>query len=209
MLVFSLLGLAGWGLSRQLGHLADDLPRYRGNILTKIADVRGAGRGSSVEKLQETLGEIKTGLEQGQPASGTVAQPVVVTSGQVAGFSGFAWLSPLVAPLGTAGLVLTLVIYLLIHNFIAQPFEVDQNSMMPTIQPREYVLIDKLSPRFSDYRRGEVVVFQPPADYQQGGIPFIKRVIGLPGDTVEMRNGRLILNGRPVPSQVRSFPPNS
>jgi signal peptidase I len=98
-------------------------------------------------------------------------------------------------------LVLTLVIYLLIHNFIAQPFEVDQNSMMPTIQPREYVLIDKLSPRFNDYGRGEVVVFQPPEDYQQGGIPFIKRVIGLPGDTVSLENGEVFITpagGSPV-----------
>ena len=98
-------------------------------------------------------------------------------------------------------LVLTLVIYLLIHNFIAQPFEVDQNSMMPTIQPREYVLIDKLSPRFADYRRGDVVVFQPPDDYQQNGIPFIKRVIGLPGDTVSLENGEVFITpagGSPV-----------
>jgi signal peptidase I len=98
-------------------------------------------------------------------------------------------------------LVLTLVIYLLIHNFIAQPFEVDQNSMIPTIQPREYVLIDKLTPRFDDYRRGDIVVFQPPNDYQQGGIPFIKRVIALPGDTVRLDNGRVFITsagGSPV-----------
>ena len=98
-------------------------------------------------------------------------------------------------------LVLTLVIYLLIHNFIAQPFEVDQNSMMPTIQPGEYVLIDKLTPRFDDFRRGDVIVFQPPEQYQQGGIPFIKRVIGLPGDKVELLNGSVFITapgGSPV-----------
>lgn len=116
LLVFSMLGLAGWGLSRQLGYLADDLPRYRGNILAKIQDVRGAGKGGSVEKLQETLDEIKTGIDPSAPATGTVAQPVVVTSDQVAGFSGFAWLSPLVGPLGTAGLVLTLVISMLFER---------------------------------------------------------------------------------------------
>jgi signal peptidase I len=90
-------------------------------------------------------------------------------------------------------LVLTLVIYLLIHNFIAQPFEVEQESMVPTIVEHEYILIDKISPRFSDYDRGDIVVFQPPPGYEQGGVPFIKRVIGLPGDKVSLENGRVFV----------------
>ena len=65
-LVFTVLGLAGWGLARQMDHLADDLPRYRVNILAKIADVRGAGKGGSVEKLQETIEDIKTDLGQSE-----------------------------------------------------------------------------------------------------------------------------------------------
>jgi signal peptidase I len=99
-------------------------------------------------------------------------------------------------------LVLTLVIYLLIHNFIAQPFEVEQDSMVPTILEHEYILIDKISPRFSDYDRGDIVVFNPPAGYEQGGVPFIKRVIGLPGDTISLQNGRVFVTpagGSPVP----------
>ena len=99
-------------------------------------------------------------------------------------------------------LVLTLVIYLLIHNFVAQPFEVEQDSMVPTILEHEYILIDKLSPRFSDYDRGDIVVFNPPPGYEQGGVPFIKRVIGLPGDTVSLQNGRVFVapaGGAPVP----------
>ena len=98
-------------------------------------------------------------------------------------------------------LVLTLVIYLLIHNFIAQPFEVEQDSMFPTILEHEYVLIDKLTPRFSDYDRGDIVVFQPPEGFEQGGVPFIKRVIGLPGDTITLENGRVFVTppgGSPV-----------
>ncbi|MDQ5841540.1 MAG: signal peptidase I [Chloroflexota bacterium] len=85
--------------------------------------------------------------------------------------------------------VLTAVIYLVIHNFVAQPFEVEQNSMVATIQPGDYVLIDKLTPRWDDYSRGDVVVFNPPDGYEQTGVPFIKRVIGLPGETVLLENG--------------------
>jgi signal peptidase I len=98
-------------------------------------------------------------------------------------------------------LVLTLVIYLIIHNFVAQPFEVQMQSMMPTVNPGEYVLIDKISPRFNDYKRGDIVVFQPPTGFGQGGVPFIKRVIGLPGDTVSLENGRVFVTqpgGSPV-----------
>ncbi len=98
-------------------------------------------------------------------------------------------------------LVLTLVIYLLIHNFVGQPFEVEQNSMVPTVNPGEYVLIDKISPRFGDYQRGDIVVFQPPDGFGQGGVPFIKRVIGLPGDTVSLENGVVFITeagGSPV-----------
>ena len=88
-------------------------------------------------------------------------------------------------------LVLTLLIYLLIHNFVAQPFEVEQSSMEPTVLSGQYVLIDKISPHFSDYQRGDIIVFNPPAGYSEGGVPFIKRVIGLPGDTVSLENGRV------------------
>jgi predicted PurR-regulated permease PerM len=115
-LVFIVLGLAGWGLARQMDHLADDLPTYRVNILAKIADVRGAGKGGSVEKLQETIEGIKTDLGQSSAATGTASRPVMVTSERVTGFSGFSWLGPIVGPLGTAGLVLAMVIFMLLER---------------------------------------------------------------------------------------------
>jgi predicted PurR-regulated permease PerM len=115
-LVFSILGLAGWGLARQMDHLAEDLPTYRLNILAKIADVRGAGKGGSVEKLQDTIEDIKTDLGQSEVPTGKPSAPVVVTSEQVAGFSGFAWLGPILGPLGTAGLVLAMVIFMLLER---------------------------------------------------------------------------------------------
>src|SRR5678816_3457689 len=115
-LVFAVLGLAGWGLARQMDHLADDLPTYRVNILAKIADVRGAGTGGSVQKLQETIEGIKTDLGQSSAPTGTASRPVVVTSEPITGFSGFSWLGPIVGPVGTAGFVFAMVIFMLLER---------------------------------------------------------------------------------------------
>jgi predicted PurR-regulated permease PerM len=115
-LAFIVLGVVGWGLARQMDHLADDLPSYRVNILAKIADVRGAGKGGSVEKLQETIEGIKTDLGQSSAPTGTSSRPIVVTSELVTGFPGFSWLGPIVGPVGTAGLVLALVIFMLLER---------------------------------------------------------------------------------------------
>jgi predicted PurR-regulated permease PerM len=113
-LVFAALGLTGWVLTRQMHNLATDLPGYRANIQQKIADVRGASRGGVVEKLQETLKDITTDV--GAAPKGTVLQPVVVASSPATGFSGFAWLGPFVGPLGTAGFVAALVIFMLLER---------------------------------------------------------------------------------------------
>ena len=115
-LVFVVLGLAGWGLARQMDRLAEDLPSYRTNILAKIADVRGAGKGGTVEKLQETIEDIKTDLGQEDAPKSTASQPVIVTSEPPTDFSGFTWLGPIVGPLGTAGLVVAMVIFMLLER---------------------------------------------------------------------------------------------
>ncbi|MCA1649513.1 MAG: AI-2E family transporter [Acidobacteria bacterium] len=115
-LVFTGLGLAGWGLTRQLDRLASDLPGYRANIRHKIADVRGAGRGGTVEKLQTTLDEIKTELGETPPPTGTMSRPVVIAAEEPSGLAGFAWLGPVLGPLSTAALVLAMVIFMLLER---------------------------------------------------------------------------------------------
>ncbi len=115
-LVFATLGLAGLGLTWQMAHLVEDLPGYRANIRTKIADVRLAGRGSAVEKLQDALEGIKADLETPAPSKGTVSRPLLVTSNQVTGSLAFAWLGPVVGPLSTAGLVAAMVIFMLLER---------------------------------------------------------------------------------------------
>ena len=89
-------------------------------------------------------------------------------------------------------LVLTLLIFFVIQNFVAQPYKVQQKSMQRTLEEEQYVLVDKLTPRFDAYNRGDIVVFEPPTEWIDSGTPFIKRVIGEPGDIVEIRDDGLV-----------------
>ena len=91
---------------------------------------------------------------------------------------------------------LTLLIFLFIQSCVAQPYRVEQQSMERTLLPNQYVLVDKLTPRFDVYKRGDIVVFKPPLDWsQQDGTPFIKRVIGVAGDEIEIEDGDVMVNG--------------
>ena len=93
-------------------------------------------------------------------------------------------------------LALTLIIFFVIQNFVAQPYKVQQQSMERTLEPEQYVLVDKLTPHVDTYKRGDIVVFTPPADWvQENGTPFIKRVIGVGGDTVTIDEGVVHING--------------
>lgn len=86
-----------------------------------------------------------------------------------------------------AFLVFVWGIVLCIRFFIANPYTVVGASMSPTFEENDFIIVDKLSPRFSSRGRGDIVVFVPPGKT----IPYIKRVIWLPGEIVVIEEGKV------------------
>ena len=88
--------------------------------------------------------------------------------------------------------ILALAIVLPIRYFLFQPFVIQGSSMEPNFYEADYLIVDELSYRFREPERGEVVVFKYPLDASKR---FIKRIIGLPGETVEILKGETYING--------------
>lgn len=94
-------------------------------------------------------------------------------------------------------IVLALSVFVLIYLFVAQPNEVKGSSMFPNFVDKEFLLTEKLSYQFNDPQRGDVVIFKAPASESCSaeGCEYIKRVIGIPGDRVMVKDGSVYLNG--------------
>lgn len=94
--------------------------------------------------------------------------------------------------------LLTVLITVGLQAFVAQPYRVERTSMLDTLQDGQMILVDKLGPRLTGFSRGDIVVFQPPPAASDDGTPFIKRVVGLSGDQVDLVNGAVRINGVPL-----------
>ena len=90
--------------------------------------------------------------------------------------------------------VMAIVVALLVQAFLVKPYRIPSVSMQETLLIGDRVLVDRISWRFSDPQRGDVVVFQEP----QTGLVLIKRVVGMPGDTISLRDGEVYVNGAPL-----------
>jgi signal peptidase I len=118
------------------------------------------------------------------------------------------------------GLLLTaLVIAVVIKTFLVQPFWIPSESMLPTIEVNDRVMVNKLAYTWGEPQRGDVVVFRDPREEEEeesipeavirsvleavgirtrGRDDLIKRVVGLPGETVEVRDNRVVIDGTPL-----------
>lgn len=98
--------------------------------------------------------------------------------------------------------VVSILVFLLTANFVGQGFRVDGRCMEPNLHHGERVLTEKVSYRWRQPRRGDVVVFRVP---DGSGDLMVKRVIALPGERISIRDGEVYINGRPLPEPYRCY----
>ncbi len=88
-----------------------------------------------------------------------------------------------------------------VRFFIINPFNVVGSSMYPTIHEKDFILVDKITPRFNGYARGDIIVFVPPGK----DVAYVKRVIGLPGETITIKNN-VVTACKTIPEGVTNTP---
>jgi len=116
-------------------------------------------------------------------------------------------------------LAVAVALAFVVQAALAKPYQIPTGSMEPTIQPNDRVVANRVIYRFREVARGDIIVFHPTASAVREcsaprGEPFVKRVIGLPGDRVEVRGGVTYVNGAPyvvqnarTPEYEKAWPP--
>ncbi|MGB9592521.1 MAG: signal peptidase I [Anaerolineae bacterium] len=95
----------------------------------------------------------------------------------------------------TAETIILAVVLFLLLQLVVRNFRILGDSMLPTLETGQFVLVERVSYWFSPPRRGDIVVFEYPRAPQED---FVKRIIGLPGETVEITGGQVYINGNPL-----------
>ena len=96
-------------------------------------------------------------------------------------------------------LVGAVIVAWVLQAYLVKPFQIPSESMEPTIDPGDRILVNRLAYRYGEIQRGDVIVFKAPNDPDTD---FVKRVIAVAGDTIEVKQGQVILNGEP---QVENY----
>ncbi len=118
--------------------------------------------------------------------------------------------NPWIEGLQTIGL--SIVLALGIRQFVAEARYIPSGSMKPTLQINDRLVVEKISYRFNPPERGDIIVFQAPqsaldAVGSTSKDAYIKRVIGLPGETIEVKNGKVFIEGKALTENYIQSPP--
>ena len=168
--------------------LGADQPRFKPEVdrgaADLLRDLETAAAGEDIILIETRTRELKQLVDEHAPV----------------------WRSSIVTEYGEA-IVVALVLAMVIRTFIVQAFKIPSGSMIPTLRVGDHILVNKfiygLPVPFADKKvlsfhrpeRGDIIVFKFPQDQSKD---YIKRVIGIPGDTIEVRGDRLYVNGREV-----------
>jgi signal peptidase I len=101
-------------------------------------------------------------------------------------------------------LLMAVILYFLIDAVVGR-VRVENISMQPTLHQDQFILVNKLAYRLGDFQRGDIIVFHFPGDPRED---YIKRVIGLPGDNIEIEGGQVFVNGFGLEEPYIAAPPN-
>ncbi len=97
--------------------------------------------------------------------------------------------------LETIGILLgAILVAWVLQAYLVKPFQIPSESMEPTIDPGDRILVNRLAYRYGEVQRGDIIVFKAPPEPD---VDFVKRVVALAGDTVEVKRGQVIVNGEP------------
>jgi signal peptidase I len=99
-------------------------------------------------------------------------------------------------------IAVALILALMIRTFVVQAFRIPSGSMIPTLLVGDQILVDKMAYHFRKPKRGDVIVFKFPGDESRD---FIKRIIGLPGEKLEVRDRRVLINDKPLDDGAYAF----
>jgi signal peptidase I len=94
-----------------------------------------------------------------------------------------------------------IIVFYIVQQFVVAPFQVIGNSMVDTLHDREYIIVTKIEYILHTPERGDIVVFRPP---NNGNDYYVKRIVGLPGDTVAIVKGKVLVNGKEIAEQYLS-----
>jgi len=149
-----------------------------------------------MERPNEKLRATSTSPETLAPASSSIVKPGPSVAGAMTGRVVSIHSLRKEIRVWTRDLLIAIGLALVIIVFLYQPVKVEGTSMAPLLSDQERIFINKFVYRFEPIQRGDVVVFWYPLDRTKS---FIKRVVGLPGETVEIRQGAVYVNGKVVP----------
>jgi signal peptidase I len=89
-------------------------------------------------------------------------------------------------------IIFALLIAFLVRNYLFQPYKVQMGSMQPTLHNNDLIMVNKITYRIKKPNRGDIVVFNPPGN--TSNIHYIKRIVGLPGESVQVKEGKVFIN---------------